>query len=89
MHACALVGNFFSGYYQKMRKVKFYKLLGSRFEKQVLKYEKSDKQTFEISFRLKKRSKLFSSCNQTMRNESYLRWSKSHLKHKCQKNETT
>ena len=41
-----------SGYNQKMRKLKFFKLVGIIFEKKnkFLKYEKSENHTFETSF---------------------------------------
>ena len=40
MHACALRGNFFSCYYQKIRKGKFFELIRVIFEKQVFEVGK-------------------------------------------------
>ena len=45
---------FYSGYLQKMRTRKFFKLIRIRFEKQVSELQKkSEKQMFEISIRVK------------------------------------
>ena len=54
MRTCARGYNFFSGYDENIREKKFIKLVKSNLKNKSLKYEKSEKLTFEVSNLVKK-----------------------------------
>ena len=52
MLARTMRNKFLSGYSQKMRNRKLFKVVGFTFQKKSLKYENSEKQTLEMTIRV-------------------------------------
>ena len=97
MRACAIGGEFFSWCTQKMRKWKFFVLVRIRIETKFLKYEKSEKLTFEFliwveNFTFKffqkneclcHRRYFFLDTTERCAKENFLSWLESELKKTC------